>query len=91
MVNYGNVSGAVTDLDPPELGEAASLFLTRPRPADHMADAASVQGWADAVFAGILEGALSIEIVGRCTLEAVNPVQAAIEGRTQIGKATVCL
>ena len=31
VVNYGAVGGAVRDLDPIELGEAGSLFLTRPR------------------------------------------------------------
>ncbi|SAI65756.1 quinone oxidoreductase [Bordetella ansorpii] len=51
IVNYGNVSGSVKDLDPYELGEAGSLFLTRPRLADHMADAATVQRRADEVSA----------------------------------------
>lgn len=30
VVNYGSVSGSVGDLDPHELSEAGSLFLTRP-------------------------------------------------------------
>lgn len=91
VVNYGNVSGSVTDLDPIELGEASSLFLTRPRLADHMADAATVQRRADAVFAAILDGVLSIEIVGRHALEEVHMVHKRIEGREQIGKTIVCL
>lgn len=91
VVNYGNVSGSVTNLDPMELGEAGSLFLTRPRLADHMSDAATVQRRADAVFAAILDGALSIEIVGRYPLDEVHTVHARIEGRAQIGKTIVCL
>jgi len=89
IVNYGNVSGSVTDLDPYELGEAGSLLLTRPRLADHMRDAATVQRRADAVFAAILEGALSVDIAGRHTLDDVHTVHERIESRSQIGKSIV--
>ncbi|MGD4005645.1 zinc-binding dehydrogenase, partial [Xanthomonas citri pv. citri] len=47
VVNYGSVTGPIRDLDPYELGEAGSLFLTRPRLADHLADAITVQRRAD--------------------------------------------
>jgi len=89
IVNYGNVSGSLTDLDPIELGEAGSLFLTRPRLADHMADGATVQRRANAVFAAMLEGALTVEIAGHYTLETVQQVHERIEARQQIGKAVV--
>ncbi|MDL2186500.1 quinone oxidoreductase [Pseudomonas sp. ChxA] len=89
IVNYGNVSGSLTDLDPIELGEAGSLLLTRPRLADHMADGATVQRRANAVFAAMLEGALSVEIEGHYRLETVQQVHARIEARQQIGKAVV--
>lgn len=89
VVNYGAVSGAITDLDPLELGEAGSLFLTRPRLADHMADAATVQGRADAIFNAILKGELAIDIAGRYTLDEVGQVHARLEQRQQIGKAIV--
>ncbi|MCF5548284.1 quinone oxidoreductase family protein [Pseudomonas salomonii] len=89
IVNYGNVSGSLTDLDPIELGEAGSLLLTRPRLADHMADGATVQRRANAVFAAMLEGALSVEIEGHYSLETVQQVHARIEARQQIGKAVL--
>ena len=89
IVNYGNVSGSLTDLDPIELGEAGSLLLTRPRLADHMADGATVQRRANAVFAAMLEGSLSVEIEGHYRLETVQQVHARIEARQQIGKAVV--
>ena len=89
IVNYGNVSGSLTDLDPIELGEAGSLFLTRPRLADHMADGATVQRRANAVFAAMLEGSLSVEIEGHYRLETVHQVHARIEARQQIGKAVL--
>ena len=53
VVNYGSVSGSLNDLDPIELGESGSLFLTRPRLADHLADAETVQRRADDVFAAL--------------------------------------
>lgn len=89
IVNYGNVSGSLSDLDPIELGEAGSLLLTRPRLADHMADGATVQRRANAVFAAMLEGSLSVEIEGHYSLETVQQVHARIEARQQIGKAVL--
>ncbi|XVO89600.1 quinone oxidoreductase family protein [Pseudomonas palleroniana] len=91
IVNYGNVSGSLTDLDPMELGEAGSLFLTRPRLADHMADGPTVQRRANAVFAAMLEGSLTVEIEGHYTLETVKQVHERIEARQQIGKAVLWL
>jgi NADPH:quinone reductase-like Zn-dependent oxidoreductase len=91
IVNYGNVSGSITDLDPMELGEAGSLFLTRPRLNDHMADSPTVQRRANAVFAAMLEGSLTVDIEGHYTLEEVQQVHARIEARQQIGKAVVWL
>jgi NADPH:quinone reductase-like Zn-dependent oxidoreductase len=87
VVNYGNVSGSVKDFDPYELGEAGSLFLTRPRLADHMADAATVQRRADAVFASILNGELRVEIAGHLDFERIAQGHAGIEAREQIGKS----
>lgn len=91
VVNYGAVSGAVQDLDPLELGEAGSLFLTRPRLADHMADAETVQRRADAVFQALLEGRLRVEVAGRYTLDNVQEAHALLEERRQVGKAVLCM
>lgn len=89
VVNYGSVTGPMRDLDPYELGEAGSLFLTRPRLADHLADAPTVQRRADDVFAAILQGALNVEINGRYTLDNVEAAHAALEERRQAGKAVM--
>lgn len=89
IVNYGNVSGSLADLDPIELGEAGSLFLTRPRLADHMADGPTVQRRANDVFAAILEGALNIDIEGHYDMEDVQQVHARIESRQQVGKSVL--
>jgi NADPH:quinone reductase-like Zn-dependent oxidoreductase len=87
VVNYGNVSGSVKDLDPYELGEAGSLFLTRPRLADHMTDAAAVQRRADEVFAAVLAGAVAIDISHRYAFDDIAQGHARLEARQQIGKA----
>ncbi|MBB5510169.1 zinc-binding dehydrogenase [Paraburkholderia atlantica] len=89
IINYGSVTGPMRDLDPHELGEAGSLFLTRPRLADHLADAATVQRRADDVFAAIRQGALNVEINGRYTLDNVEEAHAALEERRQAGKAVI--
>ena len=88
VINYGNVSGSVTDLDPIELGEAGSLFLTRPRLTDHLADASTVQRRADALFHGIASEGLRVPIDSRrYTLEDVGLAHERLEQRVQIGKA----
>lgn len=87
VVNYGSVSGSLKDLDPYELGEAGSLFLTRPRLADYLADAATVQRRADEIFAALADGSLRVEIAGRYTLDEVEIAHAALEERRQVGKS----
>lgn len=89
VINYGNVSGSVTDLDPIELGESGSLFLTRPRLADHMRDMREVRRRADAVFAAINNNSLRVQIEGEYTLDEVARIHERIERREQIGKSIV--
>ncbi len=91
VVNYGSVSGSLSDLDPIELGESGSLYLTRPRLADHLADAQSVQRRADDVFTALLDGSLSVSIQGSYSLDDVEDAHAALEERRQIGKAVLDL
>jgi NADPH:quinone reductase len=91
VVNYGSVSGSLNDLDPIELGEAGSLFLTRPRLADHLADAATVQRRADEIFAALQDGTLKIEISGRYTLDNVEAAHEALESRRQLGKPVMMI
>ena len=86
VVNYGAVSGAVRDLDPLELGEAGSLFLTRPRLADHLPDAATTRRRAGDIFSALLDGSLKIGIAGRYTLADVEKAHAELEDRRMIGK-----
>ena len=91
VVNYGSVAGSLTDLDPIELGEAGSLFLTRPRLADHLDDAETVQRRASDVFAALADGSLTIGISGRYTLDNVEEAHAQLEERRQLGKSVVMI
>ncbi|MBP0445872.1 quinone oxidoreductase [Roseomonas sp. SSH11] len=86
VVNFGAVGGAVRDLDPIELGEAGSLFLTRPRLADHLPDATTVRRRAADVFRALLDGTLSIEIASRHTMEDVAVAHEELESRRAVGK-----
>lgn len=91
VVNYGSVSGSLNDLDPIELGEAGSLYLTRPRLADHLADASTVQRRADDVFSALSDGSLHIEIAERYTLDNVEAAHEALEARRQLGKSVMVI
>lgn len=91
VVNYGSVSGAVRDLDPIELGEAGSLFLTRPRLADHLPDAQTTRRRADDIFAALLDGTLKIEIAGRYALDDVEAAHAALAERRMVGKPVLVM
>jgi NADPH2:quinone reductase len=86
VVNYGSVAGSVKDLDPIELGEAGSLFLTRPRLADHVATAKEFRERADAVFSALLNGTLTVDIADRYTLANVEEAHEALEQRRMLGK-----
>lgn len=86
VVNYGNVSGSLNDLDPLELGESGSLYLTRPRLADHLRDAAEIRRRAADVFGALLDGSLQISIAAHYTLDNVEDAHAALEERRMVGK-----
>lgn len=85
VVNYGSVAGGIA-IDPIELGESGSLFLTRPRLADHLQDAETVQRRAHDIFAGLLDGSLEIPTAGVRSLITVGEAHRALEERTSTGK-----
>ena len=89
VVSFGSVGGNLKDLDPIELGEAGSLFLTRPRLADHLTDAATIRRRAADIFTALIDGSLSIEIAGRYTLEDVERAHQDLENRHTVGKPLI--
>ena len=80
------MSGSIRVLDPIELGEAGSLFLTRPRLADHLADSTTIRRRADDIFSALLDGSLELTIGGRFTFATVEQAHSALEDRHMIGK-----
>jgi NADPH2:quinone reductase len=86
VVSFGSVGGSLKDLDPIELGEAGSLFLTRPRLADYLSDAATIRRRASDIFAGLIDGTLSIEVAGRYSLDNVEEAHEQLESRQTVGK-----
>ena len=91
VVSFGSVGGSIDDLDPIELGEAGSIFLTRPRLADHLPDAETIAGRANDVFSAVLDGTLSIEIAGRYGLDDVELAHESLESRSVVGKPLLML
>lgn len=86
VVSFGSVGGSIKDIDPIELGEAGSLFLTRPRLADHLTDAETIRRRAADIFSALLDGSLSIEIAARYTLDDVERAHEDLEARRTVGK-----
>ncbi|MGW1420025.1 quinone oxidoreductase family protein [Bradyrhizobium manausense] len=86
VVSFGSVGGPIRDLDPIELGEAGSLFLTRPRLADHLDDATTIRKRAADVFDAITDGSLEIEVAGRYAFDEIERAHEALEQRATIGK-----
>ncbi len=89
MVSFGSVGGNIDDLNPIELGEAGSLLLTRPRLADHLPDASTIQRRAGAIFEALVDGSLSITIGGRYSLNEIEQAHADLENRRSIGKPII--
>ena len=86
VANFGASGGAVDDFDPAELGEAGSLYLTRPRLKDHLPDADTIQARAAALYAGLADGTLSLSLGRRYAMEQVSLAHADLEDGKARGK-----
>ena len=89
VVSFGSVGGAVKDIDPIELGEAGSLFLTRPRLADHLQNEETIRQRAADIFGAMIDGSLSIRVSGRYVLDNVEHAHEELERRNTIGKPII--
>jgi len=79
----------VHDLDPLELGESGSLFLTRPRLADYIATRAELQRRADDLLTGIREGMWRVDIADVVNFDSVARALVELEGRRRVGKVVL--
>lgn len=72
-VNFGGASGLVESINPLELGEAGSVFFTRPHLADYIATAAEIGARATDLFEWFSAGRLGV------TIDRVFPLADAAE------------
>jgi len=85
VVNYGSAGGPIKDLNPLELGEEGSLFLTRPRLTDYLSGS-NVQSRADEVFDAITANGVSLRVGPRYVLENAAEALSHVEDRRTPGK-----
>jgi NADPH2:quinone reductase len=86
FVSYGSASGPVPPVDPLRLSGAGSLFFTRPRLADHVAERAELLERAQEVLGWIADGTLHVRISARYPLDNAGAAHEALEGRRTTGK-----
>lgn len=89
LVLYGSNSGPVPVIHPMELADAGSLYFTRPRLADYVADGEAVRRLGDALFRALASGQLQVEIQDRYALDTVAEAHRALEERRSIGKSVL--
>ena len=87
VINFGQSGGSVDDLNPAELGEAGSLYLTRPRLKDHLPDADTIQARADALYSGLADGSLSLSLGRQYAMDEISLAHADMEKGKTGGKA----
>ena len=85
IVTYGNASGAVPPFSPLELNRAGSLFVTRPKLYDYIAEPGELQAAADQLFEMIGSGQLKIDIGQRFPLARAADAHHALEARRTTG------
>ena len=85
-VSYGTASGPTDAISTSQLGEAHSIFLTRPHLSDYMVTAEEIQGRAEGLFEGVKQGKLKVTIDQILPLAEAGKAMAALESRAAKGK-----
>lgn len=85
LVLFGNASGAVPPIDPLTLSARGSLFLTRPRLADHVVGGELQRRAAD-VFTWMEAGTLDVRIFRQYPLADAAQAHRELESRATSGK-----
>jgi NADPH2:quinone reductase len=86
MILYGASSGMVEPLDPMELSQKGSVYLTRPRLMHYLGSRDELEWRAGDVFRMIASGSLKIRIGQVYPLAAAEQAHRDLEGRNTTGK-----
>jgi len=90
LVSFGNASGAPEPVEPLELAERGSLFLTRPSLGDYTATREELETSAGTLFEAVERGAVEAEVGQTWPLERAAEAHRALENRETTG-ATLLL
>jgi len=85
-VNYGGASGLVKSIEPLELGEAGSIFFTRPHLADYTASAEEIAWRTGDLFKACADGSLTVAIDREYPLADAAAAHLRLEGGGTRGK-----
>lgn len=91
FVLYGANSGPLATFNPMELANNGSLYFTRPRLADYVADAEAVALRAQCIFGGLIDKSLQIDIAGVHDFNSLGEAHRALEERRSVGKSILCV
>lgn len=89
LVLFGGSSGPVPPVDPQTLNAKGSLFLTRPKLADHIADREELLWRAGEVLEMAARGDLDVRIGGRYPLGDAGRAHEDLAGRRTTGKLLI--
>lgn len=86
LVLFGAASGAVTTVDPLDLAEAGSIWLTRPHMAHYMATSEQIRARASDLFSWVAAGELSLNIDREFPLAEAAEAHEYLEAGRTTGK-----
>ena len=85
FVSFGNASGAVPAFEPLLLSQKGSLFFTRPKLGDYIAQREELEASAAALFERIAAGAVQVKPSASYPLAAAATAHRDLEGRRTTG------
>jgi len=86
LVTFGNASGPVQPFEPLKLSQGGSLFLTRPKLADHIATRTELEQRAGEVLGWVRDGKLKLRIFREYPLAEAAQAHRDLESRKTTGK-----
>lgn len=83
---FGAASGPVPPIDPQQLNQGGSLYLTRPTTAHYLRTREERDWRAGELFGAVLDGSLNIRVGGRYALADARQAHEDLQGRKTTGK-----